>query len=84
MVNYLRAADFVGGYLFIDDIENLVDQMARKARIEFAKEFALCTVRPGYSNTEHSFFSSSDDAPASFTGAIVCLGRSRSFSDCAA
>ena len=57
MVDYLRAAGFAGGYLFIDDIENLVDQMARKARIEFAKEFALCTVRPGYSNTEHSFFS---------------------------
>lgn len=57
VVNYLRAAGFSGGYLFIDDIENLVDQMARKARIEFAKEFALCTVRPGYSNTEHSFFS---------------------------
>lgn len=57
VVNYLRAANFAGGYLFIDDIENLVDQMARKARIEFAKEFALCTVRPGYANTEHSFFS---------------------------
>ncbi len=57
VVDYLRAAGFAGGYLFIDDIENLVDQMARKARIEFAKEFALCTVRPGYSNTEHSFFS---------------------------
>ncbi len=57
VVDYLRAAGFAGAYLFIDDIENLVDQMARKARIEFAKEFALCTVRPGYSNTEHSFFS---------------------------
>ncbi len=57
VVNYLRAAGFAGGYLFVDDIENLVDQMARKARIEFAKEFALCTVRPGYSNTEHNFFS---------------------------
>ena len=56
-MNYLRVAGFSGGYLFIDDIENLVDQMARKARIEFAKEFALCTVRPGYANTEHSFFS---------------------------
>jgi hypothetical protein len=31
--------------------------MARKARIEFAKEFAMCTVRPGYANTEHNFFS---------------------------
>lgn len=57
VVNYLRSAGFAGGYLFIDDIENLVDQMSRKSRIEFAKEFALCTVRPGYANTEHNFFS---------------------------
>lgn len=58
IVNYLRAAGYGGGYLFIDDIENLVDQMARKERIEFAKEFGLCTVRPGYANTTHRFFSS--------------------------
>ena len=32
--------------------------MARKERIEFAKEFGLCTVRPGYANTTHRFFSS--------------------------
>lgn len=57
MVLYLRAAGFAGGYLFIDDIENLVDQMSRRHRIEFAKEFGLCTVRPGYRNTEHGFFS---------------------------
>ena len=57
MVLYLRAAGFAGGYLFIDDIENLVDQMARKHRLEFAKEFALCTVRPGYANTAYNFFS---------------------------
>ena len=57
VVHYLRAAGFEGGYLFIDDIENLVDQMARRHRLEFAKEFALCTVRPGYANTAHNFFS---------------------------
>ena len=57
IVRYLRAAGFGGGYLFIDDIENLVDQMARRERIEFAKEFGLCTVRPGYANTEYRFFS---------------------------
>jgi len=57
IVNHLRAAGYGGGYLFIDDIENLVDQMARKERIEFAKEFGLCTVRPGYANTTHRFFS---------------------------
>jgi hypothetical protein len=58
MVNYLRAAGFGGGYLFVDDIENLVDQMTRKQRIEFAKEFGLCMVRPGYANTAYNFFSS--------------------------
>lgn len=57
IVKYLRAAGYGGGYLFIDDIENLVDQMARRERIEFAKEFGLCTVRPGYANTEYRFFS---------------------------
>lgn len=57
IVRYLRVAGYAGGYLFIDDIENLVDQMARKERIEFAKEFGLCTVRPGYANTEYRFFS---------------------------
>ena len=58
LVNYFRAAGFGGGYLFVDDIENLVDQMARKQQIEFAKEFAICTVRPGYANTAYKFFSS--------------------------
>lgn len=58
IVHYLRAAGFAGGYLFIDDIENLVDRMARRHQLEFAKEFGLCTVRPGYANTEHHFFSS--------------------------
>ena len=33
------SAGYGGGYLFIDDIENLVDQIARRERIEFAKEF---------------------------------------------
>jgi hypothetical protein len=57
VVKYLRAAGFGGGYLFIDDIENLTDRMARRERIEFAKQFGLCTVRPGYANTEYRFFS---------------------------
>ena len=57
IVRYLRSAGFAGGYLFVDDIENLTDQMARRHRIEFAKEFGLCTVRPGYANTEYGFFS---------------------------
>ncbi len=57
IVLYLREAGYAGGYLFVDDIENLVDLMPRRHRIEFAKEFALCTVRPGYANGEHNFFS---------------------------
>jgi hypothetical protein len=57
IVHYLWTAGFDGGYLFIDDIENLVDQMTKKDRLEFAKEFAICTVRPGYANTAHNFFS---------------------------
>lgn len=51
LVRYLDVAGFGGGYLFIDDIENLTDQMPRRHRNEFAKEFGLCTVRPGYANT---------------------------------
>src|SRR5438132_1291982 len=31
--------------------------MARRHRLEFAKEFALCAVRPGYANTAYNFFS---------------------------
>ena len=57
VVLYLQASGFAGGYLFIDDIENLVDQMTRKHRLEFAKEFALCTVRPAYANGTRNFFS---------------------------
>ena len=57
VVLYLRESGFAGGYLFVDDIENLVDQMTRRHRIEFAKEFAICTVRPGYANGTHNFFS---------------------------
>ena len=57
VVNYLRVAGFAGGYLFMDDIENLVDQMTRRQRLEFVKEFGICTVRPGYANTTHNFLS---------------------------
>lgn len=57
IVNCLRAAGFAGGYLFVDDIENLVDQMTRRQRLEFVKEFGICTVRPGYANTTYNFLS---------------------------
>lgn len=57
IVRYLRAAGFAGGYLFIDDIENLADKMARRHQIEFVKELGICTVRPGYANSAYGFFS---------------------------
>ena len=57
IVRYLRTSGFQGGYLFIDDIENLTDQMSRRHYPEFAKQLAICTVRPGYANSAHSFFS---------------------------
>ncbi|MCY4475626.1 MAG: hypothetical protein OXC83_09370 [Chloroflexi bacterium] len=57
IVLFLRAAGFAGGYLFVDDIENLTDQMPRRHRTEFAKEFGLCMVRPGYANSDYGFFS---------------------------
>ncbi len=57
IVRYLRAAGFAGGYLFIDDIENLADKMARRHQLEFAKELGICTVRPGYANSAYGFFS---------------------------
>lgn len=57
VVRYLRAAGFAGGYLFIDDIENLADKMARRYQLEFVKELGICTVRPGYANSAYGFFS---------------------------
>ena len=57
IVRYLRAAGFAGGYLLIDDIENLADKMARRHQLEFAKELGICTVRPGYANSTYGFFS---------------------------
>lgn len=57
IVRYLRTAGFEGGYLFIDDIENLTDQMSRRHYPQFAKELSICTVRYGYANSEDSFFS---------------------------
>ena len=57
IVRYLRAAGFGGGYLFVDDIENLTDKMTPRFQIEFAKELGICTVRPGYANSAFNFFS---------------------------
>ena len=57
VVRYLRAAGFGGGYLFVDDIENLADKMTPKYQVAFAKELGICTVRPGYANSAYGFFS---------------------------
>lgn len=57
VVRFLREAGFAGAYLFIDDIENLTDQMANKETIEFAKELALCLLRPGRASGDTRFFS---------------------------
>jgi hypothetical protein len=57
LVLFLREAGFAGAFLFIDDIENLTDQMANKETIEFAKELALCLMRPGRAAGETRFFS---------------------------
>ena len=57
LVRFLKEAGFAGAYLFIDDIENLTDQMANKETIEFAKELALCLVRPGRASGDTRFFS---------------------------
>lgn len=56
-VRFLREAGFSGAYLFIDDIENLTDQMSNKETIEFAKELALCLVRPGRAAGDFRFYS---------------------------
>jgi hypothetical protein len=57
LVRFLKEAGFAGAYLFIDDIENLTDQMANKETIEFAKELALCLLRPGRASGDTRFFS---------------------------
>lgn len=57
LVLFLKEAGFAGAYLFIDDIENLTDQMANRETIEFAKELALCLVRPGRASGDLRFFS---------------------------
>lgn len=57
VVRCLRAAGFAGGYLFIDDVENLTDQMRPRHQLEFVKELGICTVRPGYANSAYGFFS---------------------------
>ncbi len=57
LVKFLDETGFAGAYLFIDDIENLTDQMANKEAIEFAKELCLAFLRPGRAAGDRSYFS---------------------------
>ena len=57
LVRFLKEAGFAGAYLFIDDIENLTDQMANKETIEFAKELGQCLARPNWASADMRFFS---------------------------
>jgi hypothetical protein len=47
-VRALEAGGFAGTYLFVDDIENIVDQPSRKYREIFAKELAYIQFRMDY------------------------------------
>ncbi|MDI6765017.1 MAG: hypothetical protein QME83_18600 [Thermodesulfobacteriota bacterium] len=47
-IRVLEAGGFAGAYLFVDDIENIVDQPSRKYREIFAKELAYIQFRMDY------------------------------------
>lgn len=47
-VRTLKAAGFRGAYLFVDDIENVVDQMGRRERETFAKELRYVVLGGDY------------------------------------
>ena len=47
-VRVLEAGGFAGAYLFVDDIENIVDQPSRKYREIFAKDLAFIQFRMDY------------------------------------
>jgi len=57
LVRFLDKTGFVGAYLFVDDIENLTDQMTNKQAIEFAKELGLACLRPGRASGDRRYFS---------------------------
>lgn len=44
----LKAAGYQGTYLFIDDIENVIDKMGRRERENFAKELGYILLRGEY------------------------------------
>jgi len=57
LVRFLDKTGFPGAYLFVDDIENLTDQMSPKQSIEFAKELGLACLRPGKAAGDLRYFS---------------------------
>jgi len=57
LVRFLDKTGFHGAYLFVDDIENLTDQMSNKQSIEFAKELGLTCLRPGRAAGDLRYFS---------------------------
>jgi len=57
LVRFLDKTGFPGAYLFVDDIENLTDQMSNKQAIEFAKELGLACLRPGRAAGDRRYFS---------------------------
>lgn len=56
LVRFLDKTGFAGAYLFIDDIENLTDQMTNKQSIEFAKNLGLALLRPGRAAGDQRYF----------------------------
>ena len=56
LVRFLDKTGFPGAYLFVDDIENLTDQMSNKQSIEFAKELGLACLRPGRAAGDLRYF----------------------------
>jgi len=44
----LKAAGYQGAYLFIDDLENVIDRMGRREREAFAKELGYILLRGDY------------------------------------
>jgi len=56
-VRALRAAGFINGLLFVDDIENLVDLPGQKHNIIFAKNFGSGFLRGSTTQARERFFS---------------------------
>lgn len=56
-VRALKAAGFIGGLLFVDDIENFVDLPGQKHNVTFAKNFGASFLRGETSQAKERFLS---------------------------